>query len=601
MTDYVYDIESYPNVFLITLKTDDNWWTFEISDRKDDIDQIIQIMRVLSIRDDRMVGFNNIGYDYPVLHFTINNRPTPQQIYEKSISIINSTDRFSHIIWDRDQYVAQVDLFKIHHFDNMAKATSLKILEFNMRSASIQELPFPPGTILTSEQIDLLIQYNQHDVNETDKFMQKSLDAIKFRETLSKKYGKNFINFNDTKIGKEYFIQELETKRPGSCFIKGRQPRQTPRDFIRIADIILPHVIFKRPEFERIKQWLASQVVTETKGVFKKLSCTVDDFQFDFGTGGIHGSVEAQTVRSDKEGLIIDVDVEGYYPSLAIANKLYPEHLGETFCDIYADIKKQRKEYKKGSPENMVLKLASNGVFGDTNNPYSSFYDPKYTMAITINGQLLLCLLSERLMEIPGLRMIQANTDGVTVKCPQNKIDQLNSICKWWELYTGLVLEEAIYNRMFIRDVNNYLAEYDNGKLKSKGAYVYQLEWYKNHSSLVIAKAAEAALVHGVGIKGFIHNHKDPMDFLLRTKVPRSSYLLHGDRKVQNVTRYYVSHEGAPLIKMMPPLAGKKDYRKIGINVGWLTTECNNWTGNLTDINYDFYIQETEKLVHPLQ
>ena len=204
-------------------------------------------------------------------------------------------------------------------------------------------------------------------------------------------------------------------------------------------------------------------------------------------------------------------------------------------------------------------------------------------------------------MEIPGLQMIQANTDGVTVKCPYDQIDTLHKICDWWQFYTGLDLEEARYHRMFIRDVNNYLAEYDDGKLKKKGAYAYDLQWHQNHSSLIVAKAAEAALVDGMGSEGFIKNHHEPRDFLLRTKVPRSSHLLHGERKVQNITRYYISQTGEPLIKVMPPLAKNPEkWRRIGINVGWLTTECNEWTGSLAGMNYDFYIQETEKLVKPL-
>jgi hypothetical protein len=59
-----------------------------------------------------------------------------------------------------------------------------------------------------------------------------------------------------------------------------------------------------------------------------------------------------------------DWDVESYYPSLAIANGLYPEHLGEAFVKVYADMKNDRTSFKKGTPENAMLKLALNGAYG---------------------------------------------------------------------------------------------------------------------------------------------------------------------------------------------------------------------------------------------
>ena len=57
---------------------------------------------------------------------------------------------------------------------------------------------------------------------------------------------------------------------------------------------------------------------------------------------------------------------------------------------FHEDVYNQRKSFAKGTAENAMLKLALNSVYGDSNNKYSVFYDPKYTMNITINGQLSL-------------------------------------------------------------------------------------------------------------------------------------------------------------------------------------------------------------------
>jgi DNA polymerase elongation subunit (family B) len=121
----------------------------------------------------------------------------------------------------------------------------------------------------------------------------------------------------------------------------------------------------------------------------------------------------------------------------------------------------QRKTYAKNSAENAMLKLALNGVYGDSNNPFSVFYDPLFTMSITLNGQLLLCVLAEGMMHIDGLKIIQVNTDGMTVRVPRANKWLVDTARAAWEARTGLQLEEAIYKRMFILNVNNYLAEYE--------------------------------------------------------------------------------------------------------------------------------------------
>ena len=606
---YTYDIETYPNVFTLATKNyhTGNILTFEWSARKCEIPQLINFILTLKATGAAMVGYNSLGFDYPVLHYILNNYPniTVADVYTKADSIINAPHdkRFAHMVWDRDRLVRQIDLFKINHFDNVAKFTSLKMLEFNMRSGCIQDLPYTPGVPLTLDQIDPLIEYNIKDVNETELFLKECLPAIELRESLSTTHfnGHDIINHNDTKIGKDYLIKQLGEE---VCYTRDasnrRKPRQTPRPEIVLGDVILPYVRFDHPEFNRILQWFNDRVITETKGSIKDLSCTIEGFQFDFGTGGIHGSIESAVVQSSDTHVIIDIDVASYYPNLAIVNRLFPEHLGNRFCDVYKDVYEQRKQHAKGTPENAVFKLALNGTYGDSNNQYSPFYDPKFTMAITINGQLSLCMIAEQMMKVPGLQMIQINTDGLTMLVPRQYVGHTRSVCKWWEDVTGLELEEAVYSRMMIRDVNNYISEYEGtGKLKLKGAYGYKLQWHQNHSALVVPKAAEAYLVHGIDPARFLREHDDIMDFMLRTKVPRSSRLELDGVQVQNITRYYISNQGGSLIKIMPPLAkNPTKERPIGINVGWKVTECNDIRGvSEFDINYNWYLEEVNKLL----
>jgi hypothetical protein len=663
--DIRYDCETYPNAYTIGFyhPITQRRWLFEISFRRNDLAALCRFIEVLGEQRCRMVGYNNIMFDYPVLHFIYQNRQaciTAPDIYTKAMAIINAHGpaKFSHMVWESEWLVDQIDPFKIHHFDNMAKATSLKILEFNMRMNNIEDLPFPVGTELDSNQVGVLIEYMWHDIKATDLFADRTKSQIKLREGLSKTFGKNMMNMSDVKMGETILVTEMEKhgikcyEYDGSKKIK----RQTKRESIDLAQVIFPYVNFELPAFQQVKTYLASRVITETKGVFKNLTADVDGLEYRIGTGGLHASVESQVIHTDTIYQIVDVDVASFYPNLGIKNNLYPAHLGKEFCDAYLGVYHTRQKYKKGTPENGAFKLALVGAFGGSNNDYSPFLDSFYTMSITINGQLLLLMLVEQLIKTPGLRMIQGNTDGVTYLCPREYLEHTRTVCRWWEDLTELELEEVLYKRMFIRDVNSYIAEKQDGSLKRIGAYAHvtaeedpgtrELPYHKDWSARVVALAAEAALVRGTDIRDFIINHNDIFDFFLRTKVPRKSSLEWGGEQVSNIVRYYMSADGKPLEKVMPPngppgqykrankltdsyfaevlaevglgvwderihTKNKKMYeseRREAIHAGWNVEVCNDisqaeWAQSNyhpCDLNYEWYIKETEKLVKPL-
>jgi hypothetical protein len=675
----IYDIETYPNVFSIGITHDKTGqrWLFEISDWKNDTQLLCMFLERASFLKCEMVGYNNIGFDYPVIHFIYKNRYVGiscLDIYNKAMSIIGAHGpaRFAHMVWESDWIVNQVDLFKIHHFDNISKSTSLKVLEFNMRMLSVEDLPFPVGTVLNYEQRTMLIDYMWHDIDATKDFLAHTSEQIQLRRELSAEFDTNMMNMSDVKMGEVILVHEMQQAGIQTHEYQGNKKvkRQTKRESVNLGEVILSYINFETPELQQIREYLANKVITETKGTFTDLKVNLDGVDFKFGTGGLHGSVESQVVHTTDTHQIIDVDVASYYPNLGIVNEFYPEHLGVEFCSAYNGIYEKRKQTKKGSARNGAFKLALNGAYGGSNNEYSPFYDPKYTMSITINGQLLLCVLIEQMLKVPGLKMIQANTDGITYSCPHAYIEHTRNVCRWWEQLTGLELEEVLYNRMFIRDVNNYMAEKMDGKIKRIGAYAYEsaienpgtreMPFHKDWSARIVAKAAEAALVHGTDIKEFITNHHDLYDFMLRTKVPRSSILEWGGTKVDNIVRYYISVDGRELEKVMPPNGPLGQYkrankltdsfvnevmaeigpgvwderihtknksvyeeRRSGFHTGWKVQLCNrlpqfvcdpdfiDFMGNdiadiadveawCEDINYLWYIKEAEKLVKPL-
>ncbi len=575
-----YDIECYPNFFSFTSYHD---WTneifqFEISPRVNQVGAFYQYMEWLIANRIRMVGFNNIGYDYPVIHELITQNYTSYyQIYDTSNRIINTpwNNRFDNQVAPWDILTPQIDLFLINHFDNEARRTSLKQLEFVMGAQNLEDLPYPPGEPIpeTEQAFNTVLGYNVNDVIETYHFRKHCEKAIEFRDEMSAKYSKNFTNFNDTKIGKQYFVMKLN--EAGVMTHKDKKPLQTFRSSIYLGAVLFDYIHFDRPEFQAIVRHLRETTITETKGALN-LVADLDGFEFVFGLGGIHGSIEKESVYSDEEYIITDADVASYYPNIAIVNRVFPDHLSDKFCDVYQDVFNQRKQYAKGTTENAAMKLALNGVYGDSNSVWSPFYDPQYTMTITVNGQLMLCMLAEQLLTIPGCRMLQINTDGLTVRYPRKYKAMYDHFCSQWQKMTKLVLEFVDYQSMHIRDVNNYVAVGVDGKKKFKGAYVHtgahengELTWNQNHSALVIKKAAAAAITEGVPVAEFIRNHTVMRDFLLFTKVGHNETLelrydimwggsvvfenvLHS--RLQNASRYYVSNTGHKLFKTRPPL-----------------------------------------------
>jgi hypothetical protein len=668
----VYDIETLPNAFTLTAEmlNSEVRSTWEVSHYRDDRQPLMEWFAHLQRNGVPMISFNGIHFDYPVCHFIFHNpQVTVEQIYEKAMTIIRSNDRFGHTIWDRDRFAPQIDLFKIHHFDNVAKTTTLKALQINMRSPTVVDSPVEFGTMLTKQQVDQdLIPYNCHDVSETKRFAFFSMDAINFRIGIIPQFGIEALNYNDTKIGEKMLEQRLGDD---VCYDRssGRKvKRQSPRYRIALADIIFPYIQFNNPEFQRVLAFMKDQVLTpddltdpdapiKTKGVFTDLVANVGGLDFYFGTGGVHASVTAQRFIASGDWIIRDIDVEGLYPNIAIANRLAPEHLGEAYITEYAKIPVERKTHKKGTYQNAALKLAANGSWGKSNSKFSIFYDPKYAMTIPINGQLLICMLAEWLLTVPTIQLIQANTDGITYRIHKDHEPQAAAICRQWEAFTCLKLEDADYSRMWIRDVNNYIAEpvtpfgqNEPPHYKQKGAYWHPDPfnyaesiskasppcWYKDLGNIVSIRAANAAMIHGIDPAVYIRAHTDPFDFMCRVKVDRASKLYLGGVPIQSTTRYYVATNGAPMIKISPPPAGhaigqwkraprvsKAEYDRVmaetggqwdervctkaktkydnvttAIQAGWQIAECNDTRSfRFDNVNYDYYIAEARKLI----
>jgi hypothetical protein len=719
MNWFVFDLETYPNCFLMGIADmqQRKLKMFEISFRKDQRNEIFEYLRNVHRQKGVLVGYNSLFFDEPVLQQLLKNKTmTVADIYDYAMKVIQSgygENKWQYQVRNKDRLLQQLDLFKMNHFDNKAKSTSLKMIEFNSRSNNIEDLPFPVGKYLTSAEVDTLISYCCHDVKETVKFFESCKAQIDFRLDLEKKYGFSALNWNDTKVGSEFFIMELE-KAGILCYDGQGKARKTKRTYIDLVDCIFPYIEFERPEFNAILNWLRSQRITETKGVFsdipehelgevakyssmvtkkikfkdkpsqkeidemlknyplgwveevelkaklpkkdgggfkkaywfnynvaKSLNVVIDGLCYVSGTGGAHASLEKQVVIADEEYMIVDIDITSMYPSLSIQNKVYPEHLGVEFCDIYQRLFELRKTFDKKSAENAMIKLALNGSYGNSNSEYHPFYDPKFTMKITVNGQLSIYMMVERLLSIPDMQIIAVNTDGITFRCKRKDEELFTRKIAEFETVSKLMFERCDYSKVIVADVNSYTAVKLDGSLKQKGRYEWKdLPNHKNQSFLVVKMAAEEYLLNGTDPEEFIRNHKDKFDFMGRVKVPRTSKLVIAgevDTQVQNISRYYISEKGGNLVKVMPPLTDTKEeqvwvnhelmdsvtisskvdiakYEKKGYTLSHLVnTPCEDrrfeieagWNVKVTndikdfdwDIDYRYYIERTWKLI----
>lgn len=290
--DFIYDLESYPNVFTMTIvhANKSNFVRqYEISDRKNDIEGIKKCIAYLRNKKQRMVGFNNLAYDYTLLHMIIEEidlaekegrtpNVSASDLYRKTSEIIKKmNDSEGKWYGIKEPLIAQIDLYKIWHFDNAAKATSLKMLEVNMRSENVEDLPFPVGKKLTSDEIDILLKYNLHDVMQTLKFYGYSQEALQLRVELSDKFGFDCTNYSDSKIGETLFVKRLKDANPSAFNSYGGVVNKTDRkDGFAIGDCIFNYIKFDRPEFKAVHSWLMKQRVeydveneeVKTKGVF---------------------------------------------------------------------------------------------------------------------------------------------------------------------------------------------------------------------------------------------------------------------------------------------------------------------------------------------
>ncbi len=617
MNHWIMDYETLSNCFVAVFKhyKTDETHIFSVCSLQNDYDKFTKFLKQNINNNEWHISYNGLAFDAQITHNIIKDHKNlklmdgesiAEEIYgyaQRSITKSNAKEFQDFPEWHMK--IKQIDLFKLNHWDNPAKRSSLKWIEYTMDWDNILDMPIHHDTSIdTQEQLDLIIKYCINDVDATKEIFNRCKPLITLRKNLTDQYDINLYSASEPRISKELFAYYLskELNIPKYDLKKLR----TFRNVIKIKDLILHYINFETPEFNNLLEKFKTVEINpnQTKGGFK-YSVAYKGVKTHFGLGGAHGAARPGVYESSEDDIIMSSDVTSFYPNLAIMNKIAPAHLDKkAFCDLYKWFFTERKKIPKSNPMNYVYKIILNSTYGLSNDKNSFLYDPQFTMFITVNGQLTLMMLYEMIMEaIPEATPLLQNTDGVETIIPRSAKEKYFEVCKEWERITNLNLEHDTYKKIVLADVNNYIAVDNSGKAKCKGRFEFDnLALHKNKSKLIIPKAIYAYFVEDVLPEDTIKQNKNILDYCIGGKskgnwqqVARSIKDNEGhEENLQKINRYFISNKGVKIIKV-----NKNDKREIQLESGrWMQTIFNDsiakdWKDY--DINEKYYLDAIEK------
>jgi len=381
MNIVVYDIETFKNCFTVTFyEVEKNkYYQYVLSSLRNDFSELETYIEYLYDNDFYMVGFNNINFDYPVLHRIIKDDISDANIiYDIAQEIIKSE---YNIIPEHLCYIKQIDLYKIWHFDNKARMTSLKSLQISMNLEDVRDMPYNYNYVITSiDEINEILNYNKWDVYSTYQFYLHSISKIELRLKIKDKFNLSCLNWNNGKIG-EQLILKLYCEKTNKDINYVKKLR-TFRSEIKLIDCIPDNIVFKSKEFNQLLKMFNTTIIKDTKNSIN-YSVIYKKHKYDYGTGGVHGIYKSGIYKTNDNYIIKSCDVSSLYPSLPIAYNFYIEHLGKEFLEIYSNnivkVRLNEKAKAKIEQDKTIIdgyKEAANIPYGKSNDVNSFLYDP---------------------------------------------------------------------------------------------------------------------------------------------------------------------------------------------------------------------------------
>ncbi|WP_373089339.1 hypothetical protein [Zhongshania sp.] len=458
------------------------------------------------------ISFNGNGYDLPMIAAACrgyNNK----QLKALSDQLITGKAPAWKVCRERELEIPaswdHIDLIEV-----APGQSSLKIYGGRLGAPTIQDLPLPPDASINAKCRELLKSYCVNDLDTTALLYENLKSQISLREDMGYQYGMDLRSKSDAQIAENVIKSELSALtgkqyRPAKI---GKDPKFRYKD---------PKIIrFQTPELRDVfKRILETRFTMSPTGSvmlpdwLKENKISIGRSQYQMGIGGLHSCEKSQCVRAG-DNILCDMDVASYYPNIILQQGLAPESLGEPFLRVYESIVKRRIKAKRegDSITADTLKIAVNGSFGKLGSKYSALYSPDLLIQTTITGQLALLMLIERL-ELAGISVVSANTDGVVSYCDKSKGPELEAIAFDWMLDTTYELERQDYRVLASRDVNNYVAVTTDGKIKSKGVFA-PTGLMKNPDSVIVYEAVSQQIATGKDAQQTIKECRDILKFV---------------------------------------------------------------------------------------
>lgn len=607
----VYDIEIFPNVFHCTCKdTEENkLYFFEISDRKNQLTELVDFFFYKNIGDKMFCGYNNKHYDDVVINYlidfyykmdTLSYDKVCTSLYNLSNTIITAeegdTSKFKR--WKYAKYFYSMDLLTMLFSSKLR--VGLKEMQVTMHYKNVEEYSGDFSQFLPDSEIDNMIRYNINDVESTTELLNRLKDDVQLRLFIEKEYGIDALSMDSVKFGETLLLKKYcEQTKLSEQYVK---TLRSPMDYIPLKDVILPFISYKNPKLQDVLEDMKSQVVysKERKGYEKKF--VLSNVRYSVGVGGIHSLHTPQIFVPNDNEYIGHSDVASMYPSFIIKYKWIPRHLGKEFWQVYSQIYKERIEAKHSGQKlkNLALKLTLNSVTGKMQQETSWMYDPFSVFKIRINGQLILLMLVDRLLEL-NCKIVQVNTDGVMYIAQKTQREAVQEAVSEVEQLTQLTFESDDYEAFYQYAINDYFGvekgysqSNDPKLIEKKGMFITDPRLGKGLAPAIIPKAVINYFLTKQPTFEYIKSSKDIKDFMMYQRVDKKFKVIHGDEPVQRINRFYASTNDYSLFKVDDTGKVANMLTKSGVTI---LNEMNDIPIENRHINYQYYIGEANKII----
>lgn len=656
-TVFVYDIEVFQNIFHCSVLNTETKEVhkFEISSRKNQLSELISFFKQVnspvswndnyttncSIDSDKIFcGYNNLHYDNPVINYIIEyehvltEKPVlviTNSIFNLSREITNSGENIEK--WKRWKYQVWFDSFDILTmlYSNKLRV-GLKEIQVTMQYKNVQEFVCDWSKPLPIEDFDSMIDYNINDIESTSALLDRCKKDIDLRLAIEDEYGVKVLSKDGVNIGMKILTHKY-LEKTGLTWWDIKDLR-SPQAYIPLKDVILPFIKYDSPILKSVLDEMKTQVVSPGRKGYEK-NFVFGGLRYTVGVGGIHSKNDPEIVIPAEDEMLIDIDVASLYPSMLIEYGFYPKHLGPEFLEVYSQIRSERIEAKHNGDKikDSTLKLALNGLSGNLQNEHNFCYSPFAVMQIRINGQLLLLMLAEKLVEL-GCRIVQANTDGLFVLLKKSIYDKVNNVCREWEQLTKLTLEEDRFEAMYQYAINDYIAvkegyadirdrflageqivqkkktgelyksieQIQDDYIKQKGMFITKVQLGKGLTPKIIPEAVIKYFVDGIPVEDTIKGCKDIKKFLMAEKTGKQWNVEYMKEDIQRTNRFYASTNGGYLWKWKQVGNAEKQYQNMLAASG--VTLLNKFDDKPIEdrkINYRYYLRECYKIIEDLK